>query len=48
MRNEKQQCPVNLIAAIQANLNAFKRALLRERQFAQVIDENKDLRSRIV
>lgn len=37
-----------LIPAIQANLNAFKRALLRERQFAQVIDENKDLRSRIV
>lgn len=32
-----------LIPAIQANLNAFKRALLRERQIAQVLEENKNL-----
>jgi tetrahydromethanopterin S-methyltransferase subunit B len=37
-----------LIPAIQANLNAFKRALLRERQFAQVIQENRELKERIV
>jgi hypothetical protein len=37
-----------LVPAIQANLNAFKRALQRERQFAQVIEENKLLRERIV
>lgn len=36
-----------LIPAIQANLNAFKRALLRERQFAQILEENKNLISRI-
>lgn len=36
-----------LVPAIQANLNAFKRALLRERQFAQVIQENKDLKERL-
>jgi len=36
-----------LIPAIQANLHAFKRALLRERQFAQVLEENKDLRNRM-
>jgi len=36
-----------LIPAIQANLNAFKRALLREHQFAQVIQENKELKERI-
>jgi len=33
-----------LIPAIQANLNAFKRVLLREQQFNQVIQENKELR----
>ncbi|NPU84410.1 MAG: helix-turn-helix domain-containing protein [Syntrophaceae bacterium] len=37
-----------LIPAIQANLNAFKRALLRERQFAQVIQENKELKERLL
>jgi regulator of replication initiation timing len=36
-----------LIPAIQANLNAFKRALLREQQFAQVIQENRELKERI-
>jgi hypothetical protein len=36
-----------LIPAIQANLNAFKRALLRERQIAQVLEENKNLISRM-
>ncbi|MFA5183322.1 MAG: helix-turn-helix domain-containing protein [Syntrophales bacterium] len=36
-----------LIPAIQANLSAFKRALMRERQFAQVIKENEDLKNRI-
>lgn len=33
-----------LVPAIQANLNAFKRALLRERQFTQVIEENKEIK----
>lgn len=33
-----------LIPAIQANLNAFKRALLREQQFTQIINENKELK----
>jgi hypothetical protein len=37
-----------LIPAIQANLNAFRRALLRERQFAQILEENKNLTSRMV
>ena len=36
-----------LVPAIQANLNAFKRALLREQQFAQVMQENKELKERI-
>lgn len=36
-----------LIPAIQANLNAFKRALYRERQIAQVLEENKNLISRM-
>lgn len=36
-----------LIPAIQANLNAFKRALMREQQFSQVIKENKALNERI-
>jgi len=36
-----------LIPAIQANLNAFKRALLREQQFLQVMQENKELKERI-
>lgn len=36
-----------LIPAIQANLNAFKHVLHRERQFRQILDENNELRSRI-
>jgi hypothetical protein len=36
-----------LIPAIQANLNAFKRAILREQQIAQVIEENRLLKERI-
>jgi len=36
-----------LIPAIQANLSAFKRALLREQQFVQVMRENKELKERI-
>jgi len=36
-----------LIPAIQANLSAFKRSLLRERQFAQLINENKELQGSI-
>ena len=36
-----------LIPAIQANLNAFKRALLREKQFAQILKENRELNDRI-
>ena len=36
-----------LIPAIQANLHAFKRALLRERQFEQILKENEELKSRI-
>lgn len=36
-----------LIPAIQANLHAFKRALLREQQFAQILEENEDLKNRM-
>ncbi len=36
-----------LVPAIQANLSAFKRALLREQQFIQVMEENKELKERI-
>jgi hypothetical protein len=36
-----------LIPAIQANLHAFKRALLRERQFEQILKENEELKNRI-
>ena len=36
-----------LVPAIQANINAFKRALLRERQVGQLIQENRDLKKRI-
>lgn len=36
-----------LIPAIQANINAFKRALQRERQFSQIIEENNELRERL-
>ncbi len=37
-----------LIPAIQANLHAFKRALLRERQFEQILRENEELKQRIL
>jgi transcriptional regulator with XRE-family HTH domain len=37
-----------LIPAIQANLHAFKRALLRERQFEQLLRENEELKERIL
>ena len=37
-----------LIPAIQANLHAFKRALLRERQFEQILKENEELKNRIL
>jgi len=37
-----------LIPAIQANLHAFKRALLRERQFEQILKENEELKKRIL
>lgn len=37
-----------LIPAIQANLHAFKRALLRERQFEQILKENEELKQRIL
>jgi hypothetical protein len=33
-----------LVPAIQANLNAFKRALQRERQFAMVLKENQEIK----
>jgi len=36
-----------LIPAIQANINAFKRALQRERQFSQLINENRKLNESI-
>jgi transcriptional regulator with XRE-family HTH domain len=36
-----------LIPAIQANLHAFKRALLRERQFEQILKENEELKVRL-
>ncbi len=36
-----------LIPAIVSNLTAFKRALLRERQIAQVLEENRDLKERL-
>ncbi len=36
-----------LVPAIQANIVAFKRALQREHQFAQLIEENRELRERI-
>lgn len=36
-----------LVPAIQFNLHAFKRALLRERQFDQVLKENEELKDRI-
>lgn len=36
-----------LIPAIQANLHAFKRAVKREQQFAQVLKENEELRNRM-
>lgn len=36
-----------LVPAIQANLNAFKRALLRERQFNQIMQENRVLKERL-
>ncbi len=34
-----------LVPAIQANLNAFKRALQREKQFNQVLQENKEIKA---
>jgi len=33
-----------LIPAIQSNLNAFKRALLREQQFSQILKENSEIK----
>lgn len=36
-----------LVPAIKANLHAFKRALYRERQIVQILEENKDLKKRM-